>query len=186
MEQINESVETTQETPQPVDITCDCDIQDPKEDTTCNCDAKEAISCREDDCESQSMAYQKVEHTDYTFNLEGIGYLFKIPHKKYNLANHISKNNMELSKLNKRLRTIELDFKAEIANEIGMDGKALFSNAEKREAELTVRTAMCAEYNGIIEQLDSLVTATAKLNIEMQYLIDTMEVYNIFSRTIGH
>lgn len=87
-----------------------------------------------------------------------------------------------VEKLKLELREIEANLTVEIANETNGGGKAKFSNAEARAAELVRRKNESAEYQQVFKQLQENQLELENEQITLEYLLDQFSAFRNVAR----
>lgn len=85
----------------------------------------------------------------------------------------------------KRAKTVEHQIKGEIASAVGDDGKPVFSNAEKREAEFCVRCEADPELIAARAAAERERNAAARSAIEADFHRDMVSIYVAFAKAEG-
>lgn len=84
---------------------------------------------------------------------------------------------IDLAQAIKKAAIVETDMKEKIANEMGADGKPLYSNDAKRSAALQNMINSNTLYCGLLEFNQRSQRTIAELRIELNYQRNMFEVY---------
>lgn len=84
--------------------------------------------------------------------------------------------------LERAIKEQELTLKGQIAAEVNGDGKPVFSNTEKRDAEFAVRAAVDPMLIAAREELDKVKLQAATCNIDATYHADMVRILCAFAQ----
>ncbi len=83
----------------------------------------------------------------------------------------------EVASIERQLKETELRVMTDVANAVDEGGKALFSNAEKRQAEVNARLAADAEYTSMKATAEDFRLKASTEQIWGQYHADMIRIY---------
>lgn len=86
-----------------------------------------------------------------------------------NMKTRILSLKNQAADINVRTKEVKLEIEREVANEVDQNGKAVFSNADKRSAETTLRLDGHPTYNADVELMNKLLKDVEELEIELSY-----------------
>lgn len=92
------------------------------------------------------------------------------------------KANAVAAEVERAIKEQELTLKGQIAAEVNGDGKPVFSNTEKRDAEFAVRAAVDPMLIAAREELDKVKLQAATCNIDATYNADMVRILCAFAQ----
>lgn len=92
----------------------------------------------------------------------------------------------ELAKNKKEIVAVVNDYvktvKGEIAEEINADGKAMYSNQAKRDAEFIERTENDCKYKNVLEKLEKIQEEMTDIEMQIESAVYDFKIEDILSR----
>ncbi len=109
--------------------------------------------------------------------------LAAIDHAAYRkqFSNEALRNDVRATAMRANIKRREITLKAAIAGELGEDGKALYSNEPKRDAELVRRWDLNEESLKMQSEMESQENDAAGNKIDAQYHADMIRILCAFS-----
>ena len=108
--------------------------------------------------------------------------LIELPGEIAQISRYLVDSRLEIEKLERQIKHWELLRMEEISNEVGPDGKALHSNADKRQAALEKAKKESVDLSNMLKALEDARFIFENEKIHLQSLIDSQANYRAIAR----